>query len=371
MGLLKVKLISLNMIFICLLSFVTTATGEIELEQKLVLELKEARNEILQSDLRQREILAELHTLNEQIRAVGLRRGRLNEKNFRAKNDIREVAREVVELEERISEQARYLRQRLKAMYMLGEMGPIPLLFSATSSHELDQNLRFFKLIAERDHRLIQSYRQNLSRLQHQHESLARRVESLVKLERQVAQQEELLDSQQRQRATILQELRDSTQIQLQRVQDLRISGELKDLLRPTFFEQKGHLRPPIQGRVKRGFGLIADPDYKFRLLHKGLFFQAPLGSEVRAIFSGHVAFSGHLPGYGQTVILDHGDNYYSVYGYLREVQVSQGDELDAGHLISLVDQGPLEKLSGLYFEIRHFSDSIDPKYWLITRRTP
>ena len=77
------------------------------------------------------------------------------------------------------------------------------------------------------------------------------------------------------------------------------------------------------------------------------------------------MAFSGWIDGYGQTIIIDHGDHYYSVSGNLASVDVRLGDEITAGERLGTIGdegQGPM-----LYFEIRHGAETLPPGPWLGT----
>ncbi|HXE43516.1 MAG TPA: M23 family metallopeptidase, partial [Candidatus Baltobacteraceae bacterium] len=83
---------------------------------------------------------------------------------------------------------------------------------------------------------------------------------------------------------------------------------------------------------------------------------------KIHSIFSGEVAFAGRLPGYDHVVIINHGDHYYSLYAHLDRVTVASGQSVAQGQALASADQD-------LYFEIRHFSDAIDPKPWLNKKR--
>ncbi len=142
-------------------------------------------------------------------------------------------------------------------------------------------------------------------------------------------------------------------------------SGLLDLLFQPSFFEQKGQLPKPIQGSLAQGFGLIKDDFHKVVLSHKGHFYRAPAGTSVKSIFSGTVAFAGTVPGYGKTLIIDHGDHYYTVYSHNKELQVHEGESIQQSQVVALSGTAGKELGDGLYFEIRHFSEPSDPKAWM------
>lgn len=123
------------------------------------------------------------------------------------------------------------------------------------------------------------------------------------------------------------------------------------------FFGQKGRLPFPIAGRVEVTAARRKSAN------GPGVELRAPAGTAVRAVFGGRVAFSARYGDYGRIVILDHGDGYFTVSGNLGQVDVKVGDELSAGARIGAVgDEGAGAML---YFEVRHGTETLDPKAWL------
>jgi len=95
----------------------------------------------------------------------------------------------------------------------------------------------------------------------------------------------------------------------------------------------------------------------------QGLEFQTALGTEVRAAAAGKVGFSERYGSYGRLVIIDHGDNYYTVYGGLDRVEVRVGDDLSRNARIGRV--GNEYSPPALFFEIRHGTKTLAPRLWL------
>jgi len=94
-----------------------------------------------------------------------------------------------------------------------------------------------------------------------------------------------------------------------------------------------------------------------------GLEIHATVGTAVRAVFAGRVAFADRYGPYGRIVILDHGAHYYTVSGNLDEIDVKIGQDVGAGERIGTVgDDGPGPML---YFEVRHGSQTVSPGAWL------
>lgn len=123
------------------------------------------------------------------------------------------------------------------------------------------------------------------------------------------------------------------------------------------FGSSRGRLLFPIAGRAE------ARPTRREGTDGPGLEIKAQLGSAVRAVFAGRVAFADRYGPYGRLVIVDHGDHYYTVSGNLASIDVKVGDEVSSGERIGSVgDEG---KGAMLYFEIRKGTETIQPGPWL------
>ena len=127
-----------------------------------------------------------------------------------------------------------------------------------------------------------------------------------------------------------------------------------------TFASRKGGLTQPIDGKIVTTFGRRYDAKASLYTFHKGVDIQAAAGSTVSAVFPGKVVFSGKIGGYGQLLILDHGDQYYSLVGQLGEALKAEGDEVKEGESIgrAALDGTPV------YFEIRQRHVAVNPVPW-------
>ena len=133
----------------------------------------------------------------------------------------------------------------------------------------------------------------------------------------------------------------------------------------PPFVSLRRALPPPVDVPITRGFGRVIDDEFFTETFRAGVEYDAPQGAPVRAVADGDVRFAGWFRGFGRLVILDHGDEYFTVSGHLSEMSVEVGDRVARGELIGAV--GETGSLSGpqLYFEIRRGGEPLDPGDWL------
>lgn len=133
-----------------------------------------------------------------------------------------------------------------------------------------------------------------------------------------------------------------------------------------TFAKLRGRLVRPVKGSVAGRFGARRDDGQS---TWKGLFISAAEGADVHAVAAGTVVFADWLRGYGNLLIVDHDDDFLSVYGNNQSLLADVGKKVGAGETVATVGSGPGagggRVDSGLYFELRHRGRAFDPQQWL------
>ena len=127
-----------------------------------------------------------------------------------------------------------------------------------------------------------------------------------------------------------------------------------------SFAKLKGKLRLPVQGTVSGRFGGAREGGGQWR----GVFIRAGNGNPVRAIAKGRVVFAEWMRGFGNLLIIDHGDAYLSIYGNNEALLKQVGQAVQGGDTVATVGNTGGNPESGLYFEIRRQGQPIDPLSW-------
>lgn len=134
--------------------------------------------------------------------------------------------------------------------------------------------------------------------------------------------------------------------------------------LTQAFAGLKGQLHLPLRGELTAKYGAKRGDGPNW----KGLFIRAAEGSEVKAIAAGRVVFADWLRGFGNLIILDHGNQYMSIYGNNQAVLKRPGDMVKGGDVIASAGNSGGNEQSGLYFEMRHQGRAFDPLDWVTLR---
>jgi septal ring factor EnvC (AmiA/AmiB activator) len=128
------------------------------------------------------------------------------------------------------------------------------------------------------------------------------------------------------------------------------------------FSKLKGSLRLPVRGELAGRFGT---PHHEGGISTKGVFIRAAEGEQVRAIGAGRVVYADWMRGFGNLLIVDHGEAYLSVYGNNESLLKQTGDSVRLGEPLAIVGQSGGNEETGLYFELRHLGRPFDPLSWV------
>jgi septal ring factor EnvC (AmiA/AmiB activator) len=139
---------------------------------------------------------------------------------------------------------------------------------------------------------------------------------------------------------------------------------------RRTFIKLKGLLNLPVNGKIISSYGHYRDAEFDVMNFRSGVLIRADRGEPIHAVANGTTLFADWFKGYGNMLIIDHGDHYYTVYAHLEALFKARGDSVDADEVIATVGETATPAGAGLHFEVRHYGKPEDPLAWLRTTDT-
>jgi len=362
---------------------VVTADRLREEADALQLNLREQETD-LERIVRQREdILTALDRTNQMLQrhkrlsaALDAELEELDQKIDSTRTAMEDLARRIRTLET-------YLSRRLVALYKISRIGTLNLLASADSVGEVLKRKTALERILDHDERTRQTMAVQYADLQelqgqlirHQDDKRIRIAESerqAAAVNRERSRREVLLarirDRQEIQRAAI-EALKEAAQELEREIQGLSQQSEDRALRRPVSSKPlaaaKGLLIFPVKGRIQNTYGPYRLPRLNIQAFRNGVDIAAERGEPVRAVHAGTVLYASWFRAYGNIVVIDHGDHYYTVYAHLEDVFKSVDNRVEAGDVIATVGDSGAMGATGLYFEIRHYDRPLDPLEWL------
>jgi len=258
--------------------------------------------------------------------------------------------------------------------------GSAEILLSSTDYNDYKVRLKYQdSLIGEAD-RMMSNLSEDIRELDNKLLFLNKRQQNLlvvksniaedkVTIERDIRQDRRQLASIQRKKADYENEIKRLTSASAA-LKKLIASYE-KDSSRDIqaagtgFGKNKGQLTWPLDGDVVSAFGRQKHPEFDAYVFKKGIEIAAKGSREIKAAFDGVVAYADWLQGYGLTLIIDHGNSYYSIYGHASAIKVSRGGKVREGQIVAVAGKGNNAGREGIYFELRHQGEVVDPIAWL------
>ncbi|MDP6529728.1 MAG: peptidoglycan DD-metalloendopeptidase family protein [Gemmatimonadota bacterium] len=353
--------------------------------QRIESDLDRTRDRTRALSDKETRVLTELNRIDSD-----LTRGEAAVSRMRAREEslAKEAARAgelLVQEEARLDERREILRRRLRNIYMYGERAGLQVLLSATSAVDLVRRFDWLLLVAAQDRRLERDVRVAVEAVADASTELESRHAESEAVRRDAEQEQAGLRRSQGDRRKLLESVRGeregheriARELESARASVQELLAELEEQARRArragelpaggtgFAGAKGGLPWPVEGRLSRRFGVKRDPRFGTSTFSGGLDIQAPAGTEVIAVHRGRVDYVDWLPGYGQCIILNHGNGYYTLYAHTERVFVAAGDGVFAGERVATV--GDTGSLTGdaLHFEIRKDAEPVDPLPWL------
>ncbi len=269
-----------------------------------------------------------------------------------------------------------HLQKRLSAYYKMGKIGLINVAFS---THTLPELLSFhdsFQTLLRYDQHLIETYRQSITQLEGVKEALTLERSLLQEFITQEEDQKNRIDATKQDKINLLTLIRTKAQLHQQAIKEMEAAStdlssslvvlEKKDqILDQRFLLNRGKLSPPVNGTIVTLFNQEKTNRLGITSKYKGIAIKAPDGTKVSALFDGTVLYSGYVRGYGNTIIVDHGYQYYSIISRVEKLLKKSGDKVKAGETIAIMGDTATLIDDGLYLEIRHGKESLNPLLWL------
>ena len=277
-----------------------------------------------------------------------------------------------------LQRQREHLASEARTAYAMGRQQQVKLLLNQEQPSAVGRMLVYFGYFSRARLQRIEAISASLEQLSLVEESIARKTAALTDL--RASQQRESARLQEKKRArkqavaALSRELENqggklkrlkTNEQELQELvsslQELLVDIPIDASQQQPFKSLKGKLRWPTRGRLAKRFGSRRG---SAGLKWRGVMIEAAEGGDVRAVAQGRVAFSDWMRGFGLLVIIDHGDGYMSLYGHNQALYKEVGEWVDTGEVVAQLGASGDQSAPGLYFELRHKGQPINPVRW-------
>lgn len=343
----------------------------------------------------------------------------INHRQQQNKNTLAQLKADSESANQTLMQQQQLLSNQLYQQYIHGQQSYVQMILQSERPSEIARDAHYFSYIAKARAELINKMQGSLTKLSQLNEETGAALKEVAELKQKQIDEKHTLEQQKQAKSKVVNTL--SQQIASQRGEIKKLSRDEKRLSelvqrlakiipptprkaapkrlaaqnkpsktsastataeasKPTnaivannntlpsnefvdanFSALKGKLRLPVRGDVTNRFGASREES---GISWKGLFIRASAGAEVKSVASGRVVFADWLRGFGNLIIVDHGDGYMSLYGNNQAVLKQVGDTVHAGDAIASVGNSGGNETNGLYYELRRQSRPFDPLSW-------
>ena len=337
----------------------------------------------------------------------------INQKQQQNKKTLTQLKSDSISTNQALAQQQNLLSSQLYQQYIHGQQSYIQMILQSENPDEIARDVQYFSYVAKARASLISKMQGNLNKISKLNDATASALKEVADLKQKQVDEKRALENQKQAKSKVVNNL--SQQIAAQRTEIKKLTRDEKRLselverlakiippppkkVRPkrepvttarpaetttnnkppkevlanntepsqefsgaSFAALRGKLRLPVRGDVMNRFGSSREDS---GISWKGLFIKANEGVEVKSVATGRVVFADWLRGFGNLIILDHGDGYMSLYGNNQAVLKQVGDNVRAGDVIASVGNSGGNQTNGLYYELRSQSRPFDPLSW-------
>ena len=328
---------------------------------------QESERDALQDVLREAEV--QIGELDRQLDALSQERRALQQ-------ELNALDAEGEQLRQAQRQRTDTIDASIQQLWLLQQGGGFRVWLGDQNPQDVARNLAYFQTLIEAQQQMIAEYELGLEAIA---ENRSRTAQAETELRERAAATEAtkttLTDQRETRQATLAQ-ISQQVQDDQQRLNVLErdqarlnaLLGELEAVAAATppeprmpFADAQGTLAMPVSGTLKNRYGARRNADIRWR----GWLIAADEGEPVRAVHGGDIIYADWLRGQGLLMVVDHGEGWLSLYAQNHSLLRGVGDRVSAGDIIAKAGASGGSETSGLYFEIRHRGEPVDPGEWI------
>lgn len=324
--------------------------------------------------------------LRDAERSVSKAQGELS--RLRAQRAERGAIRRHLE-EERATREAERARteadlaNQLRSAYLMGRNEPLKLLLNQKDPAEFSRNLTYYGYLGRLRADQIAKIGEDIAKIEELGAKIAEEDAELARLEAAQKNQVGELESARRQRGKVLASLEKEAgnrtaslrRMRQEREQLERVIERIRREARRAppydpnlpFAQTQSRLNWPVAGKITVPYGATIAQNVRTN----GVDIDTDHGASVKAIHEGRVDYADWLPGRGNVVLINHGNDYMSIYAHLGELHIAQGSRVKGGDSLGTAGDTGGRKSAGLYFELQRNGKPVDPRPWFRTAAPP
>lgn len=347
--------------------------------QRIQKELQTQKERLERVKKKEHSVLEDLDSINKRLDSIEAELRKYQRRLRQTGSEIKKVEDEIAVNRGELDKQKGWMRRKLRIMQRYGQGGEMLFLLAASEDiADLMRRWKYLERIAMYERSAIERYSDNLRRLDEKEKQLRGLRASLERDGERIKITETSLAEKKRDKDALLASIRGEREAHEKMLRELQdASKRLLDTLRKLeekdtyeakgFSALKGRLPWPVNGKVVIPYGSHNDPRFNTPVFRNGIYIETRDDS-VKAVSRGKVVFADWFKGYGNLLIINHGEGYHTLYANLAETFLKVGDIIKINETVGRVGESGVFNAPSLYFELRYKGKPLDPAQWLKRR---
>ena len=321
-----------------------------------------------------REIAVKLHTIQVELDAANAELDRIHSEEDKVNAQIKQIELELEAARKQLLERQDLLNKRIRAIYIHGQLNYLEVIMGSKNFSDFANRLELLKRVIRSDYNLIQDIRVRQEQIQAKMNELSLQKQELEKLAAEATKAQQAIEMKRAEQQAVMDSAKAQRDAAEQMEQDLIASSER--IRQQIQARQGGGMEPqvigsgilgyPCSGPITAPFGYRIHPIFGTTIYHSGIDIGVDEGTPVHAADSGVVIYSGSgLTGYGNVVIIDHGNGLSTLYAHNSALLVSEGESVSKGQVVAYSGMTGYATGPHVHFEVRVNGSPTDPMGYL------
>ena len=328
-----------------------------------------------------RVIDAELTQATNELNAIQAERVKVD-------NNITENERLLAEAQKRLEARESVFYKRVRDIYINGRLSYIDVIIGAKDFNDFANRVEILKRIIDADITLINDIKTEREEITMRKQALEAARAKLVELENAARDKQKVIEQKRAERNVVLERAQNDRATAMQAIAELEASSaQISQMLKQRqaeraaaaaaaaqsggatsdagYVQGTGQLSWPVNGVITSPYGYRTHPIFGTTIYHSGIDIGADYGTPVHAADRGTIVYADWMSGYGNTIIIDHGNGMSTLYGHNESLAVSEGQTISKGQVVAYVGSTGNSTGPHCHFEVRINGDPVDPMGYL------
>ncbi len=344
-------------------------------------QIEERKKQLNDNQKKEKDVLQDLDGIDKDISQTANDLERIDGELFTLQKSINQTEKQLQKKEDVLQERTEVFHQRLRDIYMGGNLSYLEVLLESTSMSDLLVRFDLMKCIANQDSDLVKELAAERDSIARQKRDMVAKKEEAVVLKRTTEAKRTYLAARKQDRKATLEKLETDRESYKRAIQELEASSQqLTRIIQqnqsynssdpsnpsnPAPPKRTGRFIWPAPGGVSSPYGMREHPIMGGYKMHNGIDISAPYGASVKAADGGTVIYAGSMGGYGNVVLINHGGGISTLYAHLSSISVSNGSSVSQGQVVGRVGSTGMSSAPHLHFEVRINGNPTNPMGYL------